>query len=51
MVIREMKTTPGAAPYAVARALKEELGLDINHETIAKTLKGLIADDQKKNSK
>jgi hypothetical protein len=36
--------------YAVARALKEELGLDTNHETIARTLKGLIADDQK-NSK
>ena len=46
-----MKDTPQAAPYAVARALKEELGLTVSHETIAKTLKGLLADDQKKNSK
>jgi hypothetical protein len=39
MVIAAMKKTPGAAPYSVAKALKKELGLDANHQTIARTLK------------
>jgi hypothetical protein len=42
-IVTVMKRTPGAAPYVVARALKEELNLNVRHETIARTLKDLIA--------
>jgi len=40
-----MKLQPGAAPYVVARALKEELNLEANYQTIARTLKEMIAND------
>ncbi len=49
-IVIAMKETPGASHYIVARNLKKELDLSIGIGTIAKTLKELIADDQK-NSK
>ena len=49
-IVIAMKETPSASPYVVARNLKEELGLAVSADTIAKTLKRLLADDQK-NSK
>jgi hypothetical protein len=43
-VISAMKEMPNAAPYVVAKALKEELGLETCVGTIAKTLKELLKD-------
>jgi hypothetical protein len=47
-IVAEMRGTPGAAPYVVAKGVKEELRLTVCIGTIAKTLKELIADDQAK---
>jgi hypothetical protein len=41
-VVAVMKDLPGAAPYVVAKKLKDELKLSVCVGTIAKTLKELV---------
>lgn len=47
-VILEIMKTPGVALYVVAKKLKDELCLSVSHDTIAKTLKEVIANGKSK---
>ena len=47
-VVAAMKKIPGAAPYVVAKKLRDELALAVGVGTIARTLKEMIACGQKK---
>lgn len=47
-VVAAMANNPSAAPYVVARQLKQELQLDRHPDSIARTLKEMLHDAETK---
>lgn len=49
-VVEEIIETPDAAVYSVAISVKQQLGLSVTSDNIAKKLKTMVEDRKKKNA-